>query len=111
MIGTGQDGPYYFPTHETFDHYVQCVATHTHSLVKERIREIRERAEKNTHLPMDTWRLFDDGMNANVYIRAVKKFNLHFATTEGELDRLIVKHLFAICDVALEDIRDGRVST
>ena len=88
--------------HETFDQYILCVTRFTKNFIKDRVMELRSRAEKNLHIPLETWRLFDESAHDRWFTGAVKKVKLHFADTKTELEKLLGRNLFSICEMALE---------
>lgn len=91
--------------HVTLDQYILCLSRYTATFVQQRIRELRDRAEQNLHLPLETWRLFENEVCAEVYNDAVRSLGLHFASTLSELDQLITTNLFIICDQAVSKVR------
>lgn len=92
--------------HETLDQYTLCLARYVAGFVQQRIRELRDHAEKELRLPLETWRMFEDEVRAEVYQDAIRSLKLHFASTLSELDQLIISNLFAICDQAVAKSRN-----
>lgn len=91
--------------HESFEQYLLCLSRYVAGFVKDRVRELRDRAEKKLHLPLETWRLFEDEVKEAVYQDSIRSLHLHFASTLSELDQLIISNLFLICDQAVTKAR------
>lgn len=91
--------------HETLDQYTLCLARYVADFVQQRIRELRDHAEKKLRLPLETWRMFEGDVRAEVYQESIRSLRLHFASTLSELDQLIIANLFAICDQAVTKSR------
>ena len=91
--------------HETLDQYTLCLSRYVARFVQERIRELRDHAEKKLHLPLETWRIFENAVRDDVYYDVVRSLKLHFVSTLSELDQLIISNLFLICDQAVSKAR------
>ena len=91
--------------HESFDQYTLCLSRYVADFVQQRIRELRDRAERKLHFPLETFRLFENDVKPEVYDDVIRSLKLHFAATLTELDQLIIANLFLICEAAVAKAR------
>jgi hypothetical protein len=100
-----RDGASHGSKHEDLDQYTLCLSRYVAGFVQQRVRELRMHAEKNLRLPLETWRVFENGVRDDVYHDVVRSLKLHFVSTLSELDQLIISNLFVICDQAVAKAR------
>lgn len=98
-------GVYAISKHENLDQYILCLSRYVAGFVQQRVRELRDHAEKKLHLPLETWRLFETEVREDVYQEPIRTLRLHFTSSLSELDQLIISNLFAICDQAVTKAR------
>ena len=88
--------------HKTYDNYMTCLCRYVAEFVKDRIRELRATAAEELEKHKLGWYwITNDHVNPMVFVDAIKELKIHFASTNGELDKLLISRFFVLCELAI----------
>jgi hypothetical protein len=87
--------------HEQFDAFLECITSRLSGLICELIIEKRNSSRKNC-LPMHAqlfWSMDSQSVIPEwIYKEAAKKYNLQFAESYSEFERIVSTQFFSICE-------------
>jgi len=87
--------------HEQFDVFLECITSRLSGLICELIIEKRNSSRKNC-LPMHAqlfWSMDSQSVIPEwIYKEAAKKYNLQFAESYSEFERIVSTQFFSICE-------------
>src|SRR3990167_11409282 len=89
--------------HLDYNSYITCITRFSAQYIRDHIVDMRASAVKNLKLPMETFKIFEGAQDGNsegaeAFKIAALEFKLHFADTRQELESLINRNLFSICE-------------